>query len=250
MIFFDIERKYIIAAVLLLIGLLAGGFILFRQKNAAGFFAAQISRTFGGGQWAEIKPRVGNDAGAGEASKENNGGDTGDASQEKKAAKAEKPAVIWCAQKNSDRFNKKVIINEVSWMGSAQSYSDEWIELKNMTLADIDLSGWQLQNKSQKIKISFGGSEVLPASGFYLLERTNDDSVPGVAADKVYTGSLGNLKEALYLFDGGCVVEDLVIAAGKWPAGDNTTKKTMIRAQDLSWQTSIQPGGTPKAENQ
>jgi len=241
---FEIERKYIILIAILLVGLLAGGFVLFRQNAAAGSGAAQISRVFdNGGKWVEIKPRVANSTSTLEGKVESK------ASETAKPAKEEKPVISWCVQKNSDRFEKKIIINEVAWMGTVQSYSDEWIELKNITSSDIDLSGWQLQNKSQKIKISFGPGEILPAAGFYLLERTNDDSVPGIAANKTYSGSLGNSKEALYLFDKSCVVEDLVLAENKWPAGDNTAKKTMVRKADLTWATGKIPGGTPAAEN-
>ena len=54
---FDIERKYIILIAILSVGLLAGVFVLFRQKNAVGFAGAQISRVFSGSnQWMEIKP--------------------------------------------------------------------------------------------------------------------------------------------------------------------------------------------------
>ena len=39
-----------------------------------------------------------------------------------------------------------VVINEIAWMGSAASASDEWIELKNTTNESINLSGWTLQS--------------------------------------------------------------------------------------------------------
>ena len=242
---FDIERKYIIAIAMLTIGVLVGGLVLFRQKSALGFAVARISQAAGGaGQWTEIKPRVENSAAT-----NSQAAGTKTKAVKSKTIKAAKPVVNWCAQKNSDRNRKNAVINEVAWMGTAQSYSDEWIELKNLTADDIDLSGWQLQNKNQKVKISFNAGEVLPANGFYLLERTDDGSVPGVTADKIYSGSLGNSKEALYLFDAGCNVEDLIFAENKWPAGDNAAKKTMARQADLSWKTSKQPGGTPKSEN-
>jgi hypothetical protein len=89
----------------------------------------------------------------------------------------------------------------------------------------------------------------LAPGGFYLLERTDDGAVPEITADKIYSGSLGNSDEALFLFDAACQLQDSVIAAPKWPAGDNTTKKTMERLPGLLWQTSAAPGGTPKAEN-
>lgn len=243
---FDIERKYIIAVVLFLIGLSAGGFIWLRQEGMLGRAAAGISRGTGtNGQWMEIKPRI-------EPSQ--SGSSSTDITEESldsksKNAKAKSPSIQWCVFSVGGSPAQEVIINEVAWMGNAQSYSDEWIELKNVSDNDVDLSGWQLQDKSQKIKISFNQGERLAAGGFYLLERTDDDSVPGVAADKVYKGTLGNSNEALYLFSAGCELQDMVTAVAKWIGGDNLSKKTMMRNSDLSWQTSRISGGTPKSTN-
>jgi hypothetical protein len=68
-----------------------------------------------------------------------------------------------------------VIINEVMWMGSSYgtSPSDEWLELRNLTSDDIDISGWKLTNASN------GADEVLTiptpstinASGYFLISR-------------------------------------------------------------------------------
>jgi len=40
--------------------------------------------------------------------------------------------------------NGDVVINEIMWMGSVGNSNDEWIELRNMTDADINLSGWKI----------------------------------------------------------------------------------------------------------
>lgn len=37
-----------------------------------------------------------------------------------------------------------VVINEIAWMGTEVSASDEWMELYNNTNKDIDLTGWGL----------------------------------------------------------------------------------------------------------
>ncbi|WP_201764036.1 lamin tail domain-containing protein [Planococcus halocryophilus] len=83
-----------------------------------------------------------------------------------------------------------VAINEVAWMGTSYSYNSEWIELHNTTNSAVDMSGWTLHATDSSPKISLSGT--IAAGGYYLLERTNDSSVPGVAADLVYTGSLEN----------------------------------------------------------
>lgn len=42
---------------------------------------------------------------------------------------------------------------------------------------------------------------------------------------------------------------DEVLNEKEWIFGDNKTKQTMERKNDLTWQTSYKAGGTPKAEN-
>ncbi len=143
-------------------------------------------------------------------------------------------------------------INEVAWMGSANSASDEWIELKNTSSSEVNLSGYWLIGRDNQIEInlSSGSSTSIGPSAFYLLERSNNESVPGVTADIIYSGSLGNSNEGLRLFSPGCILVDEVLASSSWPAGDNATKKTMERdRQGFGWHSSLGAGGTPKQEN-
>jgi hypothetical protein len=155
---------------------------------------------------------------------------------------------------DSAALQGKVIINEVAWMGTDVSSSNEWIELKNISSESINLFGWQILDKEKQIKIVFPNSAVIIPGGFYLLERTNDDSVSNVLADFIYTGSLSDSNEALYLFDNNCQLQDEVLADKDWPAGEKDEKKTMERSDNLSWHTysgekSNGIMGTPKTEN-
>ncbi len=140
-----------------------------------------------------------------------------------------------------------VLINEIAWMGSTNSATDEWLELFNSTSSPVDISGWVLKTADNKLKINLKGA--IPAKGFYLLERTNDDSVPGISADLIYKGDLSNSGQYLLLYDNLGNIIDEVNYATKWPAGDNKTKQTMERVDLASWQTSQSPNGTPKAKN-
>jgi len=146
-------------------------------------------------------------------------------------------------------LRNKIIINEVAWMGTTNSANDEWIELKNISGAEINLAGWQLLDKDNQIKISFNIQLRVLNNGVLLLERTNDETVPQISADLIYTGGLSNTNEALYLFDENCQLQDEVLANPNWPAGDNTSKRTTERKNNFEWQTSLNPGGTPKREN-
>jgi len=134
-------------------------------------------------------------------------------------------------------------------MGTTNSTSDEWIELKNISGSQIDLTDWQLLDKNQDIKIIFPKGAKLLSNGYFLLERTDDETVPGKIADLIYTGGLSNTNEALYLFDGNCQLQNEALTNPSWSAGDNSSKRTMERKSDFGWQTSANPGGTPKSGN-
>ena len=139
-----------------------------------------------------------------------------------------------------------VVINEIAWMGTAHSANDEWLELKNNTANQIVLDGWSLQSADGKLKIKLKGT--ISANGFYLMERTDDTSVPNITADLIYTGALSNTGMDLKLYDNLNNLIDEVNCTGKWFAGDNATKQTMERTA-TGWQTSTSPEGTPKAQN-
>jgi hypothetical protein len=140
-----------------------------------------------------------------------------------------------------------VVINEVAWIGTANSANDEWLELYNNTASVISLDGWNLNAEDGTPTIKLKGN--IPANGFFLLERTDDITVAEIKADLIYKGGLGNNGENLKLFDNSGNIIDEVNCSGGWLAGDNTKKQTMERKTDFSWQTSQIPGGTPKAQN-
>ncbi len=67
-----------------------------------------------------------------------------------------------------------VVINELMWMGTSASTSDEFLELRNLTDQDIDLSDWVIENAGfagSDLTIPFGS--LIPANGYFLI--TNFD---------------------------------------------------------------------------
>nr|WP_245345426.1 phospholipase D-like domain-containing protein [Halobacillus andaensis] len=148
-----------------------------------------------------------------------------------------------------------VVVNEVAWMGTTDSFNDEWIELHNTTDESIDLSSWTLSAEDGTPDISLSGS--IPAEGYYLLERTDDTTVTEVSADQIYSGALSNSDESLELRDGS---ENVVDTVDDWHAGDNDKKATMERidpetsgTNSTNWAdaaASYNGGyGTPKDDN-
>ncbi|MCK4802849.1 lamin tail domain-containing protein, partial [bacterium] len=92
-----------------------------------------------------------------------------------------------------------VVINEIAWMGTTCSYYDEWIELYNNSSLSIDLTGWSLKAADGTPDISLVG--IIPAKGYFLLERTDDQTIKDLKADQIYTGALENTSEDFQLRD-------------------------------------------------
>lgn len=175
-----------------------------------------------------------------------------------------------------------VVINEIAWAGTVANSADEWIELRNNSSQEIDLSGYALRWDDGETVIRFEGAAdsntvevrrtTIPADGFLLLERTDDETISDVDADLTYTGSLGNGGETLQLLDEeGDVIDEVNADGGEWPAGaasdGDVPYASMERIDpdddgtDENWATNdgvIRNGtdnggnlinGTPKAEN-
>ncbi len=138
-----------------------------------------------------------------------------------------------------------VYINEIAWMGTSVSSTNEWIELFNDGQDSVDLSGWKIISVDGGLTINLSGN--INSGGYYLIERTDDDTVLNIVADLVapFGSGFSNSGEDLILKDSiGNTIDTLSFSSG-WPAGDNTTKETMQKSNG-SW-ISAQP--TPKAIN-
>jgi hypothetical protein len=138
-----------------------------------------------------------------------------------------------------------VVISEIAWMGTSVSANAEWIELQNTGSESVNLSGWTLAGATGSPNITLSGT--IAGSGYYLLERTSDASVPSVTADQIYSGALANTGLTLLLKDQTGATVDTVAGGTDWASigGDNTTKQTPQRVGS-TWSTA-EP--TPRAQN-
>ena len=128
-------------------------------------------------------------------------------------------------------------INEVAWAGTIGSYNDEWIELYNASSSRINLDGWRLFSSDGKPDIELEG--FIPAHSFFLLERTDDTTVANIAADQIYSGSLSNAGETLYLYDPSGKRVDIVRQVDdEWPGGDADMRMTLERRSKTRWGTN------------
>lgn len=148
-----------------------------------------------------------------------------------------------------------IVINEIAWMGTQTSSSDEWIELYNTSAQQVDLTGWALNASDGSPQIQLSG--IIAAKSYFLLERQDDNTIPQIPADMIYNGALTNSGESLQLIDNNGNVIDRV---GQWYAGNSPARATMERTyvslpsnQADNWTTSTAPYvgglGTPKAIN-
>ncbi len=116
-----------------------------------------------------------------------------------------------------------VVINEIAWMGTQANYNDEWIELYNLTGDSIDLTNWKLRAIDGTPQIVLQG-RILP-HGYFVLERSDDQTISDYPADQIYTGTLGNDGEHLILEDPFGSVMDQVNCSSGWFAGQNSPVK-------------------------
>ena len=122
---------------------------------------------------------------------------------------------------------RDVVINEIAWMGTAASTYDEWIELYNTTGDTITLTNWTLSSADGTPSITLSGS--IAPYGYFLLERSDDNTVSDISADQIYTGALGDAGEDFSLKDSSDTVIDRVNCSGGWFAGSGAAKITMER---------------------
>ena len=131
-----------------------------------------------------------------------------------------------------------VVINEIAWAGTVSSSDDEWIELYNTTETPINLSGWKLADEESQLNISFenANNRIIESRSYYLIERSNDDTIKDIAADLTapFNGGLKNEGENLILFDPSDFKVDEVNAKTEWFAGDKDKKISMERINPLA----------------
>lgn len=140
-----------------------------------------------------------------------------------------------------------VQINEIAWMGTHSSADYEWIELRSDGDTAADLSGWTLSAADGSPQIALTGG--IAPKGYFLLERSSDETVSGVTADQIYSGALSNSGETLTLRNAEGVLVDTVESGADWEniGGDNITKQTAQRTSSAqTWMTAT---GTPKRVN-
>jgi len=120
-------------------------------------------------------------------------------------------------------WSQTIVINEVAWAGTAANSADEWIELYNPSEEAVDLTGWTLTFGEVTINLGTGVNTLLEPGGYFLLERTNDETVSDIDADLIYTKVLNNDGMLVELLDPTGEVVDTANAGQEagWAAGSD-----------------------------
>lgn len=142
-----------------------------------------------------------------------------------------------------------VVINEIAWAGMTDGWRYEWIELFNETDSAVDIAGWQIENGASSNKTLILNSGEVPANGFFLICR-KEMAGCDLVETKLSLHNEYNKNGKLILVDSsGNTIDTTPEPTSKaWPAGDNKTKHTM-ELTDNGWADSVNPNGTPKAQN-
>ena len=146
-----------------------------------------------------------------------------------------------------------VVINEINWAGSTVGPTgDEWIELRNMTTNNVDISGGVIENlgESATPNITIPSGKSITSLGYFLISN-NIKSSSHINIDPDHTTteiSLDNGGEQLRLKTSTNILIDLANGlSGPWFFGTSVNpKKSMERnntpsdgAINTNWHTAL-----------
>lgn len=143
-------------------------------------------------------------------------------------------------------------INEIAWMGTKDNFRHEWLEISNDGEQKINLNGWKMKLNDFVLELK---GEIGPKD--YFLVAASDKIFENYDLNYANLGAKLPNKGAKVVLMGkeGSVVDEVDSSSG-WFAGNNKTKQTMERINVQSpasdpnnWQSSREPGGTPRAPN-
>jgi hypothetical protein len=85
-----------------------------------------------------------------------------------------------------------VVVNEV--LAHSAGNAGDWVELRNTTGADLDVSGWYLSNDAANLlKYRLPAGTVIPANGFLVLNQADSFGGPGAATPFSLNGDGGEV---------------------------------------------------------
>lgn len=157
----------------------------------------------------------------------------------------------------------QVVVNEIAWMGTEVELVDpkqywryEWIELYNITDAPVIVEGWTIELHRAALEFQISLRSTIAPKGYLLAGASDRISNVDINYSNL-SGRLANSGQRIVLKNAaGGIIEEIDARENWFDAGDNETKQTMERRDPFkpgnnaeNWGTSLNPGGTPKAQN-
>ncbi|MDP2741381.1 MAG: lamin tail domain-containing protein [bacterium] len=113
-----------------------------------------------------------------------------------------------------------VVINEVAYFGTNSSRDDQWIEFYNRSNSPVDLTGWKIVSGISgynDLNVELKG--IIPAKGYFILEKSDDSIIFDILANQFFTGTFG--KAYFYLYDSNNrYIDQAHVPAGGWSGTD------------------------------
>ena len=145
------------------------------------------------------------------------------------------------AENTCQQTTPKIFFSEIAWAGSSKSTADEWLELTNLEIEAVDLSGWTISGAATS-----GGTLTLPNNSLilpnsvYLIANYSAENTSSALAsppDYVTTAvSLSNSNLGLILRNkDGCFIDQAGDGKAPFFGGTSTTGTiSMFRFQPIT----------------
>ena len=165
------------------------------------------------------------------------------------------------------------LFSAVMWMGDFDSSFNEWIKLWNSTDQPLDLTNWTItsfRNGEEVLMLTIPEGFIPPLGYFLIANSSAEDSNIAVEPELVTSDvSLPNSRLQLKLYNGpfdgdGLLIDVADDGVGAPAAGDNETKRSMVRHLDVldgqlrpawytadkreGWDVGAEEFGTPGSE--
>ncbi|GEM_PF-6745670 len=141
-----------------------------------------------------------------------------------------------------------VVINELMWMGSLGKSDDEWLELRNLSGAPVDIGNWQitkLTDDGEELMLELPVGAMIPANGFYVISRIgeNDSAVKVVPNFVSSDVDLRNRDLQVRIYDGDFnVAANLVDVADDGHGRPAAGFKSILGIFNFSMERNDNPG--------
>lgn len=154
-----------------------------------------------------------------------------------------------------------VVINEIQYHASDDIPSEDWVELVNTSLNEVDLSGWTLSDGDPANVFTVASGVSMEPGGYVVLCQDQvgfDAAYPIIPCQGEWTFGLSASGETIYLRDAfGTLVDSVAFDdSDPWPVaadGAGPTLELIDAALDNNlatvWQASFVRGGTPGRRN-